>query len=239
MKIRAVIFDVYGTLLEVGPASDGADAQWRGLWRKMLGGEPRLSLAEFSRACGEIISREHQKSHAQGIRWPEVEWWSVVTQAVPELARLPAGQREEFVLEQIRTSHSTHVPGEGAEVLKRLHHAGWLLGLASNSQAYTVSELQEGLAVHGLGLEVFHPDLCFWSFKHGFSKPDPHVFRILSARLTALGISAAETLMVGDRLDNDIEPARAFGWETWHFSSTSGAGGCGWKELAARLADQA
>jgi FMN phosphatase YigB (HAD superfamily) len=23
--------------------------------------------------------------------------------------------------------------------------------------------------------------------------------------------------MIGDRLDNDIEPARAAGWQVWHF----------------------
>ena len=58
---------------------------------------------------------------------------------------------------------------------------------------------------------MFDPELRFWSFENGFSKPDPHVFRILTARLEARGISPSETLMVGDRFDNDIEPARAHG----------------------------
>ena len=65
---------------------------------------------------------------------------------------------------------------------------------------------------------VFEPDLCFWSYRHGFSKPDPHVFRILTARLEARGLRPAEILMVGDRLDNDIEPARAHGWLTWRLA---------------------
>ena len=36
MNIRAVIFDVYGTLLEVGPAAADADTRWQHLCREML-----------------------------------------------------------------------------------------------------------------------------------------------------------------------------------------------------------
>ncbi|MEK7674360.1 MAG: HAD hydrolase-like protein [Verrucomicrobiota bacterium] len=41
---------------------------------------------------------------------------------------------------------------------------------------------------------------------------------ILTARMTARSIPPSQTLMVGDRLDNDIEPARAHGWQTSQFS---------------------
>jgi putative hydrolase of the HAD superfamily len=91
----------------------------------------------------------------------------------------------------------------------------FLLGIASNAQAYTLRELHEALATHAMGLDLFERDLSFWSFEHGFSKPDPHVFRLLTARLRLLGIAPAETLMVGDRADNDLDPARAHGWQTF------------------------
>ena len=72
---------------------------------------------------------------------------------------------------------------------------------------------------------------------HGFSKPDPHVFRLLSARLQARGIAAGDTLMVGDRLDNDIAPARAQGWRTWQLGAASGGEtGGDWAALGAFLA---
>jgi FMN phosphatase YigB (HAD superfamily) len=64
-------------------------------------------------------------------------------------------------------------------------------------------------------MEYFARELCFWSFEHGFSKPDPHAFRLLTARLEARGLQSSEALMVGDSLENDIEPARAQGWLTW------------------------
>ena len=48
MNIRAVIFDIYGTLLEVGPPPPDADARWQRLCRDLLRAEPRLSRLQFS-----------------------------------------------------------------------------------------------------------------------------------------------------------------------------------------------
>ena len=54
--------------------------------------------------------------------------------------------------------------------------------------------------------------------------------------LEARGISPGEALMVGDRLDNDIDPARAFGWQTWQLSARPAREPGGhWRELTAWL----
>ena len=87
-------------------------------------------------------------------------------------------------------------------------------GAASTLEAVQ-SELEQALATCQLGMDLFERDLCFWSFEHGFSKPDPHVFQILTTRLEARDIRPGEILMVGDRLDNDLQPAAAHGWQTW------------------------
>jgi putative hydrolase of the HAD superfamily len=92
-------------------------------------------------------------------------------------------------------------------------------------------ELEKALATHALGMDLFESHLCFWSFEHGFSKPDPHVFQILTARFAALGISPREILMVGDRLDNDIEPAKAQGWRTWQFGPAADGDWAGLREI--------
>ena len=42
----------------------------------------------------------------------------------------------------------------------------------------------------------------------GFSKPDPRAFQ---AAAEALGVTPADCIMVGDRIDNDIAPAKALG----------------------------
>lgn len=218
MKIRAVIFDIYTTILEVGPPPTNADALWQKLFEEMLGTQPPFNRTEFSVHTAEVIARHHAAARGRGIQWPEILWPSVVLEALPSLARLAAPKLEEFIFRQMQMGRTLRLADGAAECLRQLNDAGILLGIASNSQAYTLRELTAALQGTGLNLSMFDRDVRFWSFENGFSKPDPHVFRILTARLEARGISSAETLMVGDRLDNDIEPARAFGWQTWQLT---------------------
>jgi len=235
MKIKAAIFDVYGTLLEVGPPPANADALWSKLITETLGTPPAVSRTEFSVRISRVIARHHEAARARGILWPEILWPSVVLEVIPGLARLSTAKLEGFLLRQMQIGRTLRLAKGAAECLRHLNEDGILLGIASNSQAYTLRELTGALQGTGLNLSMFDRDVRFWSFENGFSKPDPHVFRILTARLEARGISPAETLMVGDRLDNDIEPARAFGWQVWHLKSGSPHGGI-FRELRAALA---
>jgi len=232
MKIRAIIFDIYGTLLDVGPPPPEADARWQRLFRDLFHTEPGLNRLDFSVASSRVIAQHHETARARGIPWPEVHWPSIVTEVLPELAQLSRRDQDEFVFRQIQTGHTTRMTAETATALRWLKARPSLLGLASNAQAYTERELQEALAVHGLDVSLFERDLCFWSFEQGFSKPDPHVFRMLTARLAAREIAPQETLMVGDRVDTDVEPARAQAWHAWHLRTGVNPGGGGdWQAL--------
>ena len=239
MNIRAVLFDIYGTLLEVGPPPPDADARWQRLFRDLLHGEPPLGRLDFAVACSPVIARHHAAARARGIPWPEVHWPSIVTEILPELTRLSRGDQDEFLYHQIQTGHTVRLTAETADTLRWLRERQCLLGIISNAQAYTLRELREALATRGLDLSLFERDLCFWSFEQGFSKPDPHVLQILTTRLHARGISHDQTLMVGDRPDNDIEPARAFGWQTWYFTTDDPASdqGGSWHRLRLHLRD--
>jgi putative hydrolase of the HAD superfamily len=128
------------------------------------------------------------------------------------------------------------MPG-AADALRVLLRERKLLGLVSNSQPYTITELDASLAAARLRFKIFGPELSFLSFEAGFSKPDPHAFRWLAARLRGYGITPKEALVVGDRLDNDIEPANAQGFQTWHLtcepSVWPSAGD--WRKLSLRL----
>jgi len=232
MNIRAVIFDIYGTLLQVGPPPPDGDARWQQLCRDLLHTEPRLTRLQFSIASSQVIARHHQAARAHGIPWPEVHWPSIVTEVMPELAQLSPRDQDEFVFRQIQTGHTTRMTAETAATLRCLRDRPSVLGVASNAQAYTLRELREALVIHGLQMDLFERDLCFWSFQHGFSKPDPHVFQLLTARLAHRGISPHQILMVGDRLDNDIVPAKVHGWQTWQFGPRAGAS---WAALRERL----
>lgn len=236
MNIRAAIFDIYTTLLEVGPPPPNAEVRWHKLFDQALGKLPPFSRTEFSVRTSQVVARQHAAAKARGIQWPEIHWPSVVIEVIPDLARLNSSQTEAFIYEQMQIGRTLRLADGAAACLRYLNEQRCLLGIASNSQAYTVRELDGALAGAGLNRSIFDRDVHFWSFENGFSKPDPHVFRLLTARLEARGISPAEILMVGDRLDNDIEPAQAFGWQTWQLLSAQSAVRSGnWHDLIAWL----
>ena len=214
-KIRAVIADIYHTLFEVGPPPPDAAELWEALWEDKLADPARLTLGEFAVACQGIIGREHGTAIRAGVQHPEIYWPAVAMEALPELARLAEPDRDEFLYQHARLQRTVRLMPGVAETLPDLARRKVLLGLVSNCQPYTLRELDAALDDAHLSRALFVPELCFFSFAAGFSKPNPHAFRFLSARLQACGVSTAETVVVGDRVGNDLEPARAQGFQTW------------------------
>jgi len=214
--VKAVIFDVYHTLLEVSDGPVDAEAQWQAGRPDFSGGKTSGSLAEFDAACRAVVARDHAERKRAGARWPEVDWRSVARRAAPGLAGLDEAALDAFLVFHARLQRRTGAMAGAQEFLTDLRHRGILTGIASNAQNYTLAEMQGS----GLWPQEFIPELCFWSFQHGFSKPDPQVFSLLTEKLETRGILPEETLMIGDRLDNDIAPARGAGWQTWHFQGT-------------------
>lgn len=91
-----------------------------------------------------------------------------------------------------------------AELLAELRAQGMRLGLAANQPAAVLQRLDR----HGMGRYFDHREV---SGTLGLQKPDPRLF--LSA-CEALGVPPAACLMLGDRIDNDIAPARSLGMRT-------------------------
>jgi HAD superfamily hydrolase (TIGR01549 family) len=237
VKVCAVIFDVYGTLLDLGPAPSTAAADWENLYGQTWGRSAPMGRAAFSEQCRHAVACEHALAHARGIPYPEIIWPSIVAKVLPELAELSADARDEFLYQYARLTHEVSLNEDAAKLLPKLKDSGCTLGIASNAQAYTLRELDEALRDAQLAADqLFERDLFFWSYQHGFSKPDSHVFQILSARLEMRAVLPEQILMVGDRLDNDIEPAQRHGWKTWWINPqpVENVGGP-WKLLAQEL----
>jgi FMN phosphatase YigB (HAD superfamily) len=216
---RAVLIDVYQTLLEVGPPPADAGLRWCALWTEMLHLAPRLSLEDVGAATEEIIRRHHAAVRGLGIAWPEVFWPDVIREVLPELNRLGEAPMDDFLFRHGQLQRSVRLMPGAAPVLRALADSELVLGLVSNAQAYTLRELDVILGEAGLGRSLFRDEFSFWSFRSGFSKPDPHVFRSLTVRLRAEGIGPDQILMVGDRQDNDVDPAQAQGWRTWRLTT--------------------
>lgn len=219
---RAVIFDVYRTLLEVEERS--AEEQrvgWERLHGEFFGRAPEMTLEHLAERCRHVVSEDHAIAHAVGVPHAEVVWKDVMRRALPALSTVADDPCEEFLFQHIQLLRSLRLAPQAPALLRDCHRRGILLGIVSNAQPYTLRELTELLAPSGLSLDVFEKDLSLWSFENGFSKPDPHVFRLLTFRLERRGLRPGDTLLVGDRLDNDIEPSRAQGFQTWWLNESA------------------
>lgn len=233
MSIRAVICDIYNTLLEVGPPPANAESLWDDLRRQFGLAASPLSLAGFDAQCREAIRRAHAAAKAGGLAFPEVCWPEITASVLPELASWPEERRDEFLFRHAQLQRSIQPLPGAVETLEALLRQSVILGLCSNCQGYTLHEMRRAFAGTSLTLDWFHPQLRFLSFQQGYGKPAPAAFQQLRESLQAMGIAPAETLMVGDRLDNDILPAQAVGWQTWLLSDKAPlpAGGGEWRHL--------
>jgi len=86
-------------------------------------------------------------------------------------------------------------------VLRELAARGVQVGLISNSHR-CLSSFQEHFELHGLIAAALS------SSEHGYVKPHPSIFE---SALKLLGVGAAESVMVGDSLSQDIEGAQRVG----------------------------
>lgn len=110
-----------------------------------------------------------------------------------------------FGLQKTPWHHEDERPyPDAAEVLRQLRARGYRLGVIANQSRGTADRL----TAWGL-LDMI--DLVIASYEEGVVKPDPRIFALALARA---GCAPHEAVMVGDRLDNDIVPAKQLGMHT-------------------------
>ena len=181
MPFRAVLFDVGGPLDTEASAEPLVDAHIRAA----LAAEGiDITDAEYA-AANQWAVESFAWNTYQAIFW-----------------RLCGGNRE------MAARFSTSNAGRQFELrdgipalLQTLHARGLLMGLAANQPTKTIARLDE----FGIGHYFAHREV---SETHGFRKPD---VRLFLRACDDLGVHPGETIMVGDRIDNDVVPANNLG----------------------------
>ena len=92
---------------------------------------------------------------------------------------------------------------QAAECLAALHRK-YKLGIIANQIPGAADRLKE----YGL---FPYLDLIIASAEEGLEKPDPRIFQLA---LNRAGCPPQRAVMIGDRLDNDIAPAKRLGFKT-------------------------
>ncbi len=91
-----------------------------------------------------------------------------------------------------------------AESCLRILHQNYKLGIIANQPRGT----SERMTKYGLGK---HLDLIISSAEENIAKPDLKIFQLALERASCIPERA---MMIGDRLDNDIAPAKRLGMKT-------------------------
>jgi HAD superfamily hydrolase (TIGR01549 family) len=95
-------------------------------------------------------------------------------------------------------------PYQGAERVLQALSQRYRIGVIANQSGGTEARLTRW------GLMPF-VSICLSSTETGLEKPDPAIFRLALAQARS---GPRYAVMIGDRLDNDIRPARLLGWKT-------------------------
>ena len=108
------------------------------------------------------------------------------------------------VLAAARYRKELEAPYAAAEPVLRALSASYKIGVIANQSVSSTERLTRW------GLMPF-VSTCLCSFELGLEKPDPAIFALAIERV---GCAPSEVVMIGDRLDYDIRPARLLDWKT-------------------------
>jgi putative hydrolase of the HAD superfamily len=211
---RAVLVDVYGTLLATGLGEVAATEEATPDTPAPASMTPRYMFPEgFTAGLHAQIAEDHKKARTAGLPWPEVDAISVFMRV---LGLDAVGAAKACVAWECLANPCAAMPG-AADFLAFCRSAGLPLGIVSNAQFYTPLFIKAafGLDTASLGLEE---SLSFWSYRTGRAKPDRFMYDQAAQVLSARGIAPEVALYVGNDALNDCAAAGEAGFMTALFA---------------------
>ncbi len=207
MNIRAILFDVNGTLIDI-ETNEGLEEIYRAIGHFLLYQGISLHRWEVRDLYFQIMQRQRAQSTEQFVEWDAIAVWrefldTVASDATRSLSPAKQEQLPLFLAEMHRgiARKRLRLYPQVLETLTQLR-PHYHLGVVSDAQsAYAVPELR---AV-GL-LDYFDPIIV--SGDYGYRKPDPRLFQ---KALAALQIQPEQAIFVGNDLYHDIAGAQQVG----------------------------
>jgi FMN phosphatase YigB (HAD superfamily) len=238
--IRAVLWDVYGTLLRV---SDGRFTlfpdeearlqialdktihefnMWNHMYRKP--GPPWQSIIGLYK---NTIERQAMQAAARG-DFTEVNlvhtWGALIMKLFEKEYSYDEGQYgdlDEFSEKVAYFFHSclqaTEARSGAALAMSDIAASGLTQGFLSDGQSFTLVQTLRALSKQGELpplYQLFRPQSLILSYDTGVRKPSKSLFTEAVQQLRSLGVQPQETLHISCRLSTDLVPARAAGMKT-------------------------
>lgn len=221
-NIRAVIFDIYGTLVisgsgDVGSAdSGGKDDRIAEAFAALgLQLETLPGVAELH----DQIQQLNNDRRTENCPFPEVDivdaWRGILRRRQydpdPQIVVEVAAEYES------RANPTWPMPG-ARELLATLQRAEMPLGIVSNAQIFTIPLVKDLTVSGALAAGGFDLDLCVFSNRFRQAKPGPRLFEVLCDGLNRRGIEPDQAIYVGNDMLNDVWAASRAGLKTAWFA---------------------
>lgn len=217
-SFRAVVFDVYGTLVISGAGDIGVSRESCPQTDRLPSLLHRYGIDIAPDKLGQRLQSAIRASHAaarkQGVDWPEVDIVNIWAQV---LNAPRSNWIHQFALEyELMVNPVYPMPGAIA-LFSALKTAGVFMGLISNAQFYTPL-LLEWLWGRSLGACGFDQQLLFYSWREAHAKPSSFMFERARSIIRKMAVPAGSVLYVGNDMLNDILPAASVGFKTALFA---------------------
>ncbi len=238
-NIKAVLFDIYGTLI-ISSAGDIFASELHakrvvhaleevGVMFKQGIDFVDLGAVIIGEFREEILSI-HDKLRTSGIDYPEVDIVEVWKCTIMELHE--SGLISDVPLDldykllsltfEVETNPVWPMPGF-QDIINNIDVSGRELGIISNSQFFTPMIvnyfLQEENFLEQETIKGFREELCIYSFKQGCAKPCLSLYeKGVDVLKNSFNIEAQEVLYVGNDMLNDIYGASKVGFRTALFA---------------------
>jgi len=216
MKIKGILFDINGTLINIH-TDEGMDEIYRAVSHFLTYQGIYLHRGEVREQYFRIMEEQIKASDEEHPEFNAVALWREFLERNLDPARRPTDRLEampRFLAEMYRgiSRQRLELYPDVESVLDELKPR---FSLAVVSDGQSVWALPEMRAV---GIDHYFDPIVI-SSDYGFRKPDPRLFQ---AALDGIGAGPEEVLFVGNDMYRDVFGARRIGMKTVFFTSNQG-----------------
>jgi putative hydrolase of the HAD superfamily len=218
MTIKALAFDVNGTLIDI-LTDENMEEIYRSLRHFLTYQGIDISRADLRDLYFRLMKEQQGASPELYPEYDAVDIWRTILMdhQSPFTRSLPTTQRDTmplFLAQMYRAISRKRLQlyPYVQETLEKLRTRFPMAIVTDAQSAFAMGEL------HHVGLtDYFHPIIV--SGDYGYRKPDPRLFQ---KALEGMGVTAAETLYLGNDMYRDIYGAKQAGMQTLLFNSPQG-----------------
>ncbi len=233
--VKAVIFDIYGTLL----ISSSGDIDQATLNKENLRDAMEAGGFDFKNCKSEVcsflleqlqqkIAAQHNELRSHGHPFPDVDIfkvWKGMFEEAEKNGLLKLTGKESwtdtiFVFEIL--SNKVYPMPAMKETLQAIQNDGIPMGIVSNAQFYTpiiMNYFLTGEFSTKQEIELFQEDLSVFSYKELRAKPDTALFsKFMPTLESKYGIKPSEAVFVGNDMLKDVYTASKAGLKTVLFA---------------------